>query len=322
MAFRAAIDVANSCCITLEPSAMFPSLRACLLVVLACLGACVTTSQPEATTGGRDARRHFLKSAHTTRTYQIDVLPVLSPVRPPPGGKLPVVFVLDGNLLFPAVSSMASLLSLGEMPSVLVVGIGYQIDAALAPGPFLLQYQALRNRDYTPTLDRAFLAQMQASYARLGATYPAAGAPGGAEAFLAFIEEELKPFIAAHYPAAGLNDATLMGESLGGLFAMHVLLESPQSFSRYVASSPSLWWDGLLLTRRPLEFGQSRPRLFVSLGSLESQVEMVAPLAQMDARLKSVAADGLEYHFQVFEGETHISAVFAGFSRGLREVFR
>jgi predicted alpha/beta superfamily hydrolase len=302
---------------------MYRSIRIYLLAILTTVGACATTAPREESAGLRDGHRHFLQSARTGFAYQIDVLQVLSPVRPPPsGGKLPVVFVLDGNLLFPAVASMASMLSLGEMPSVLVVGIGYRLEPSLAPGPFLLQYQARRNRDYTPTLDRAFLAQMQASHARLGATYPADGTPGGADRFLAFIEEELKPLIAARHPQADLHDTTLMGDSLGGLFAMHVLLQSPRSFTRYVACSPALWWDQLLLTRAPLDFGESRPRLFVSIGSLEAQTEMAEPAARMDARLAAVPAEQLDYRFQVFDGETHVSAVFAGFSRGLREVFR
>ena len=205
----------------------------CIFLVLTSLGAHVTTSRVEEPNGVLQPGATSCKVAHAEQTYQIDVLPVLSPVHPLElGHKLPVLFVLDGNLLFPAVSSMASMLSLEQMPSVLVVGIGYPLDPTLAPGPFLLQYQARRNHDYTPTPDSAFLRQMQATYARYGTSYPARGTPGGAAAFLAFIDNELKPFIAAHYPQADPHDATIMGDSLGGLFAMHVLLTSPDSFER------------------------------------------------------------------------------------------
>lgn len=299
------------------------SIRLLVLVTLSGLGACSATTRVEAPSGVLEARRYFLIGADVHQTYQIDVLPVLSPVNPPsPGRRLPVLFVLDGNLLFPGVVSMASMLSLSEMPSVLVVGIGYQLDPSLAPGPFLLQYQARRNHDYTPTLDHAFLSQMEATYARYGASYPAQGTPGGAAAFLAFIDSELKPFIRAHYPEADPDDATIMGDSLGGLFAMHVLQTSPRSFKRYIASSPSLWWDDRLLMRSSFDLADTRPRLFVSMGSLEPPAEMAAPVAEMDARLKALPPEALDYRFQLFEGETHSSAVFSGFSRGLREVFR
>ena len=47
------------------------------------------------------AQRHTVSARGIDQIYQIDVLPVVSPLRPPaPGDKLPVVFVLDRNLHF------------------------------------------------------------------------------------------------------------------------------------------------------------------------------------------------------------------------------
>ena len=64
---------------------------------------------------------------------------------------------------------------------------------------------------------------------------------GHSKEFLAFIEKELQPFMASKYKAT--TDKTLIGQSLGGLFATHVLLTKPELFNRYIIISPSLWWD-------------------------------------------------------------------------------
>ncbi|WP_440957903.1 alpha/beta hydrolase [Oceanicaulis sp. LC35] len=64
---------------------------------------------------------------------------------------------------------------------------------------------------------------------------------GGSEAFLAFLTEEVIPFVEARYPAS--DRRTLIGESLAGLFVTDTFLHAPASFTDYIAVSPSLWWD-------------------------------------------------------------------------------
>jgi hypothetical protein len=166
-----------------------------------------------------------------------------------------------------------------------------------------------------------FVTQMTEMSAGFGASYPAYGQPGGADAFLAFINEELKPFIAARYPNADPDNATIMGHSFGGLFALHALFTAPDSFDRYIAGSPSPAWDGgLLFDEEAAAPGDIGARLFVSMGTLEPEEDMIAPLQRMDALLRE--RPDLDYTFHVFEGETHSSVIPATFSRGLREVFR
>ena len=65
---------------------------------------------------------------------------------------------------------------------------------------------------------------------------------GGAAAYRRFLVEELKPWVAAHYRTDGRS--ALIGESLAGLFVLQSFLDEPQSFSDYIAISPSLWWNG------------------------------------------------------------------------------
>ncbi|MYZ46780.1 alpha/beta hydrolase [Propylenella binzhouense] len=66
---------------------------------------------------------------------------------------------------------------------------------------------------------------------------------GGGDELLDTIERDVKPLVAARRPIAQGRD-TLFGHSLGGLLTLHALLSRPDAFRAYVASSPSLWFDG------------------------------------------------------------------------------
>ena len=65
---------------------------------------------------------------------------------------------------------------------------------------------------------------------------------GGSEYYISFLEHELRKNIDSLYRTSGEN--MVIGESLGGLLATEILLEHTDLFSRYIISSPSLWWGG------------------------------------------------------------------------------
>ncbi len=280
-----------------------------------------SASSPSTSVSMLGAERHLLRAQHIDQTFAIDVLPILSPLNPPaPGAKLPVVYVLDGNIMFPMVASTAYVLSLDSLPSMLVVGIGYDLDASQT-GEFMLDIQARRNRDFLASVDEAFLAQMVGMYTGLGRTYPSYGQPGGAADFLAFINDELKPFLAERYPNADPEDATVVGDSFGGSFALYALFNEPESFDRYVAGSPGVFWDDRVLLTQETASADVSARLFMSVGSDEPADQMVGPIQAMDAQLRDGDRTNLQYTFHVFEDENHASVLPATFSRGLRAVF-
>jgi predicted alpha/beta superfamily hydrolase len=64
---------------------------------------------------------------------------------------------------------------------------------------------------------------------------------GGADRFLDFIQTELIPEIDRRYRTEACRIFT--GHSLGGLIAIYILVNCPEMFQAYIASSPSLWWD-------------------------------------------------------------------------------
>ena len=49
------------------------------------------------------------------------------------------------------------------------------------------------------------------------------------------------PYIESHYSTDTVK--TIVGQSLGGLFATEILFEKPEMFTNYLIVSPSLWWD-------------------------------------------------------------------------------
>lgn len=135
------------------------------------------------------------------------------------------------------------------VPSMLVVGIGYPTASTV------FDTIDVRARDLTPTHRSVF------------------GSSGGAAAFLRFIISELRPWLADRFPDCH-EDVTYFGHSLGGLFGAYVLLHEPDSFERYILSSPSLWWDDEVL----FDMEQTRSEVyddlfadvFFGIGSLET----------------------------------------------------
>ena len=266
--------------------------------------------------------RYGLKSAKVDQEFLIDVA---LPSNPPSAGqKLPVVYILDGNGAFALAAQTSRLLQAGPypLPATIVVGIGYR---AKTPEDEARNIH-LRVRDLTPWVDQSVEARYRTAPAPW--TLPPDIKQGGAAAFAEFIEEELKPFIASRYPVDP-GDATLVGMSLGGLFVLHTLFTAPETFQRYIAASPGLYWD----KRRIFEAEAAQAakikdlpvHLFLSAGGLEEGMDadcrFVSSVYELEARLRRRAYPNLDMCFHVFPDETHMSVFPAALSRGLTTVF-
>jgi predicted alpha/beta superfamily hydrolase len=125
-------------------------------------------------------------------------------------------------------------------------------------------------------------------------------------------------------------DRTIAGVSLGGLFPLYVLFYAPETFNRYIAVSPSLWWNDRVILEYEEEFADKHSdlpaKLFLSVGGLEEEqypdLGMVSSLKEFHERLEDRNYAGLEMEMVVMEDETHHSVFPSAFSRGLRTVFR
>jgi uncharacterized protein len=273
------------------------------------------------------ASRFDLASKISARTYRIFVYKPLTPA--PPSG-YPVIFVTDGNGMFPLAAGQMALMTLAGKGAV-VVGIGYPTDDFMKP-------MMLRYRDLTPATKDKSLFPTQPPLAP-------ADQGGAAELFFRFITEELRPAVSASY-SIDAHQQTLYGHSLGGLFVLGVMFNHPESFNNYVASSPSIWWDNKSVLKDESSFlaklkGAKHPiRVLICVGAKEQDpYSYVPPGANMtlsevnkkiaEARMVDNARDlaqrlkqagpksGVVVRFQDFSAEDHLSVVPASLSRAL-----
>lgn len=232
------------------------------------------------------------------------------------GQRLPVVYVLDGNYSFAMAAQAARMLQAGPfpMPPTIVVGIGYHFERP----EDAVHWGSLRVRDFTTCSDALFEAQ-----------YPGAPIqPGGAEAFLDFLQQQVTPFLGERLPLDE-TDQTLVGASLGGLFALYAMLRRPDAFQRVVTVSPAIYWGGRTLYDLEASLAarvQDLPvKLFLSAGSLEEAHDprcgLVSNLYGLEGRLRGRDYPGLDMTLRVFEGENHMSVFPAAVTRGLGQVF-
>lgn len=121
----------------------------------------------------------------------------------------PVVYLLDGDTLFPMLAPQHLLLHYDEgLPQAIVVGIAY--------GGFDPSVN-LRHVDFRSVLED--------------------GSPGGAAPFLQFLERELLPRVEKQW-RADPERRILFGQSRSGAFSIYAAYERPELFHAYVASNP------------------------------------------------------------------------------------
>tara|TARA_R110000782_G_scaffold268393_1_gene364816 strand:- start:73480 stop:74352 length:873 start_codon:yes stop_codon:yes gene_type:complete len=199
------------------------------------------------------------------------MISVAAPASGSDNDRMPVLYVVDGDFTFGLAAEIARVLtSVAAFPACYVVGIGY--DAAYA------DFLKLRTADLSPPIRAE-------SLKRLGEIGDAIGGHnnGGADAFLAFLIDTLRPEIASRYPRTDKGESFLFGHSLGGLFAANALLTRPDAFSAFLISSPSLWWDGFSLFQKLPTFSErlaelsEQPRIFVNVGGKEQDLPTSVP---------------------------------------------
>ena len=76
------------------------------------------------------------------------------------------------------------------------------------------------------------------------------GCGGKADRYLDFIAHEVLPWVRREFPVSPLRqDTILAGSSLGGLVTLYAACTRSADFGRFVATSPSLWWDEFRIFR-------------------------------------------------------------------------
>ncbi len=232
------------------------------------------------------------------------------------------LMVSDGDGFFgTAVDVVRSLQLMHQLPSMLVVGVGY-------PGAEgLIDTVQVRARDLTPSRTPMFARS------------------GGAKAFTRFLTDELVPSLNQRWPEAGAHQI-FFGHSLGGLLGCHLIWDEGCPFDAYLLGSPSLWWNnGSLLDRAGSGELSSPPKkasVFFGIGAHETQwgreqeaaalpvghpakpaaghyLDMVEDLDRFVRAVREVApANSLVIEHEVFADEFHVTVAPLVLSRGLR----
>lgn len=258
-----------------------------------------------------------MRASGSGRTFEVTIA---RPAAAPPEHGYPVLYVLDGNIMaltaIEAARAYDRRLDRAPGDDLVVVAIGYP------PG---VQAGEERMYDMTPP----------------GIRDPRIARPtGGADAFLDFIEHDLKPALAREIPIDP-NRQALFGHSLAGQFTLYTLLTRPQLFDTYLAASPSVWLGNAYLLDRLADAGQAwRPgrapkRLLLTVGQYEQALhpalqshpraaEFADRFAQMrqNTLMREVASrltdvPGVLFQFNEIPGEDHGSVIPASLGRAV-----
>ena len=229
--------------------------------------------------------------------------------------RYPVVYLLDGDTHFYTVAGMIRQLSEAnantEFPEMIVVAIP----------------NTNRTRDLTPThVDKVS-----------GMSDREAASSGGGEKFLSFIEKELIPHIDSLYSTAPYR--LLIGHSLGGLTAIHALINHPGLFNAYLAIDPSMSWDDQALLRQARPALEKRKfektSLFLAVANTMDKGMDTATVSrdtarktfhirsilQLAASLKANPQNGLQVDWKYYPDYGHGAVPVVAEYDGLRSIF-
>jgi predicted alpha/beta superfamily hydrolase len=227
---------------------------------------------------------------------------------------LDIVYVLDGSFALNMAAGTCLLqyvdLINPGFPPVLLVGLDYPIGAMNA-----------RSRDYT---------MVDSVYPPLLPALKDIPQPGGADKFLAFIEQEVDPYIRANYKTSN-KPAGLLGDSWGGTLAFYAFLKQSKLFDRYWLGSPGIFTtstDYVAQFEARLKSKLVHPtKMFLTIGSgevsggVEMYEDMGRQFKRIQAALEKVPNDRLAWSSKIYEGYTHTSVVAPALNDALLRLY-
>lgn len=207
--------------------------------------------------------------------------------------KFEVIYLTDGEWvvnLFPFIYKFA--LDEQYVPPVIIVAL---------PNTYLNKANQ-RDRDFLPV------------------HVPSPAISGGADKFISFLRDELRPYIDSKYRTNGIN--SLYGHSYGGLFVMYTLLTEPQLFDTYYSTDPSMWWNNdfvIKLASEKLEAISSQKVLWIA--GIESTYKVMG-ISRMDSVLRLKAQENIHWKIATFPNEKHNSVRLKAMYDGIKYAYQ
>ena len=203
--------------------------------------------------------------------------------------KYEVIYLTDGEWvvnLFPFIYKFAQ--DEQYVPPVIIVAL---------PNTYLKKVNQ-RDRDFLPV------------------NVPSPAISGGADKFISFLKDELRPYIDKNYRTNGSN--SLYGHSYGGLFVMYALLTEPQLFDTYYSTDPSMWWNNDFVIKLASEkLGNIKSQKVLWIAGIESTYKGMG-IERMDSVLKLKAPDNLKWKIATFPNEKHNSVRLKAMYDGIK----
>jgi predicted alpha/beta superfamily hydrolase len=218
--------------------------------------------------------------------------------------RYPVIYLLDGSadedfIHIVGLVQFNSFEWVNQVPKSIVVGI-VTVD---------------RKRDFTfPTT----IAEDQKKYPTTGHS----------DKFMAFIEKELQPYVEKKYKTT--KSKTIIGQSLGGLFATEILLKKPTLFNTYIIVSPSLWWDNGSLLNQDSKILQENytqaTKVYIGVGKEGLTPTAMPRVMEVDANLlaekmQETKSKTVDVHFDYLPLENHATILHQAVSNAFRLLY-
>ncbi|GGH05970.1 alpha/beta hydrolase [Pedobacter zeae] len=218
--------------------------------------------------------------------------------------RYPVIYLLDGSadedfIHIAGLVQFNSFEWVNQVPKSIVVGIA-TVD---------------RRRDFT------FPTTIEADRKK----FPTAG---HSDRFIAFIGNELQPYIEKKYKTT--SSKTIIGQSLGGLLITEILFKKPSLFNKYVIVSPSLWWDNGSLFNQDSKISESafnpQTRVYIAVGKEGLTPTEIPRVMEVDANLLAEKIKGfnnqnVKVYFDFLPQEDHATIMHQAVSNSFKLLY-
>jgi predicted alpha/beta superfamily hydrolase len=207
--------------------------------------------------------------------------------------KYPLVFVLEGEVLFESFAPLTRLAGrVNEIPPCIVVGIPLND----------------KHLEYAPVID----------------AHPESGF---ADTMLQFYRMELFPLLDSLYHCT--NDRIIWAHSaLGGIFGTYLLIGPDTQFTGIISSSPALrWMNDYMYQEDIFKETANKGKMFyyLTFGSNEAEAymgDMFRRVQDFNKRLEDEAPDNLIWKYQLNENNNHFTNAVESYIDGLILYFK